>query len=152
LYQEAFTAKPPLAERLGEAGSRYNAACAAALAGCGQGNDAKFLDAEERARPRRQALGWLRADLAAWQELLEKEPQKLHTGVAQELGHWLEGPELTGVRGPEPLAKLPEAERADWQKPWQEVEALRQRARAPAGQGRLLPPLSKCHWDEKGGR
>jgi hypothetical protein len=32
------------------------------------------------------------------------------------------------VRGKEALAKLPKAERADWQKLWAEVEELRQRA------------------------
>jgi hypothetical protein len=35
------------------------------------------------------------------------------------------------VRGPEALAKLPQAERKGWQKLWEEVEALRQRAVKP---------------------
>src|SRR5437763_2953473 len=37
----------------------YNAACAAALAGCGQGKDADQSDEKERGRLRRQALDWL---------------------------------------------------------------------------------------------
>jgi hypothetical protein len=32
------------------------------------------------------------------------------------------------VRSPDALAKLPEAERQEWQKLWQEVEELRKRA------------------------
>src|SRR5215472_4056243 len=43
---------------------RYNAANAAALAGCGQGEDAAKLNDNERTRLRQQALTWLRADLA----------------------------------------------------------------------------------------
>jgi hypothetical protein len=35
------------------------------------------------------------------------------------------------VRGSEALERLPAAERPDWQKLWQEVEELRQRAAAP---------------------
>src|SRR5262249_52830376 len=63
LYQQALAAQPSLAGDL-RAGHRYDAACAAVLAGCGQGNDAGKLDAAERDRWRRQALDWLRADLA----------------------------------------------------------------------------------------
>jgi serine/threonine protein kinase/Flp pilus assembly protein TadD len=59
-YAAAFAAGPP--------DHRYNAACAAALPGCGQGEDSQALGEPERARLRRQALDWLRADLAAWQK------------------------------------------------------------------------------------
>src|SRR5262249_27932774 len=48
-YREAFAEKPQLADDL-NAQFRYNAACAAALAGCGQGKDADTLDAKERSR------------------------------------------------------------------------------------------------------
>jgi serine/threonine protein kinase/Flp pilus assembly protein TadD len=119
-YAEAFTDDPALAEKLGEPASRYDAACSAALAGCGQGEDAKSLDDKERARLRRQALDWLRADLAAWQKALEKEPDKAPAG-GQQLAHWLEDPDFAGVRGPEALAKLAETEREPWQKLWADV-------------------------------
>ena len=39
--------------------------------------------------------------------------------------HWLKDEDLAGVRDPESLSKLPEAERKDWQMLWEEVEALR---------------------------
>src|SRR6185437_8355496 len=41
-YEEAFTQRPELA-RDSRRGYRYNAACAAALAGCGRGKDADKL-------------------------------------------------------------------------------------------------------------
>ncbi|MBV8235060.1 MAG: tetratricopeptide repeat protein, partial [Acidimicrobiia bacterium] len=69
-YRDAFAADPKLAESVA-AGHRYNAACAAALAGCGHGQDAGPLDDAERARWRGQARAWLRQDLAAWAKRLE---------------------------------------------------------------------------------
>jgi hypothetical protein len=45
---------------------RYNAACFAALAGCGHGKDADKLDDQELARLRKQAIAWLRAHLGFW--------------------------------------------------------------------------------------
>ena len=80
-YREAFTEKPQLADDL-NAQHRYNAACAAALAGCGQGVDADKLDAKERARLRQQALDWLRADLKAYQQVLEKSAGKAGPAIA----------------------------------------------------------------------
>jgi tetratricopeptide (TPR) repeat protein len=130
-YTEAFAAEPKLS---GDQPSvlRYNAACAAALASCGQGEDARSLDDKERARLRRQALDWLQADLAAWGRLLEKEPAKAGPAVMQQMQHWKDDADFVGVRGVETLGRLPAAERPDWQKLWQEVEDLRQRAAAAA--------------------
>jgi hypothetical protein len=44
--------------------------------------------------------------------------------------HWQKDTDLSGVRDPAALAKLPEDERRQWQKLWDDVEALRQRAAA----------------------
>lgn len=77
---------------------------------------------------RRQALDWLRADLTAWDKLLDKNPEMAKPAVTQTLTHWLEDPDFNGVRGAEALAKWPEAERGDWQQLWKDVEALRQQA------------------------
>jgi serine/threonine protein kinase/Flp pilus assembly protein TadD len=130
-YAESFAAQPALAEDL-QAGHRYNAACAAALAGCGQGQDAAGLDDKERARLRGQALDWLHADLGAWRRLLEKAPDKARPAVAKQMQHWLGDADFAGVRGEAALAKLPEAERPAWQKLWAEVESLRNSAAGPA--------------------
>ena len=126
-YQQAFDEKPKLADDL-SAQHRYNAACVAALAGCGQGVDADKLDSKERARLRQQALDWLRADLKAYRLVMEKSAGKAGPAIAKQMQHWLQDKDFTGVRDSEALAKLPEAERKDWQKLWEEVEVLRQQA------------------------
>jgi serine/threonine-protein kinase len=119
-YAEAFAAEPKLADDP-RFRNRYNAACAAALAGCGQGQDAGKLDDKERARLRKQALAWLRADLEAWRHLLEKGPDQTRAHVQQTLRHWQQDANFAGVRG-DALAKLPEAERQAWQQLWADVE------------------------------
>jgi serine/threonine protein kinase/Flp pilus assembly protein TadD len=119
-YAEAFAAHPKLADDVRFL-NRYNAACSAARAGCGQGQDAAGLDEAERARLRRQALEWLRADLAAWGQFLEKEPDKARPRVQWALRMWQQDTDFAGVRG-EALAKLPEAERQAWQQLWADVE------------------------------
>jgi serine/threonine protein kinase/Flp pilus assembly protein TadD len=133
-YAAAFAAQPKLADDL-DAQPRYNAACAAALAGCGQGKDADQSDAKERTRLRRQALEWLRADLAVYRQLLEKEPDKAPL-VRGQMQHWQQDKDFTGVRGTAALDKLPEAERPDWQKLWADVAEMLARTenKAPAKQ------------------
>jgi serine/threonine-protein kinase len=138
-YSEAFAAEPKLADDL-NAQHRYNAACAAALAGCGQGVNADKLDEKERARLRQQALDWLRADLKAYRQAMERAADKVSGALAQRLQHWLQDNDFAGVRGPDALAKLPEAEREEWQKLWQEVEALRQRAAKPPAEANPARP------------
>jgi serine/threonine protein kinase/Flp pilus assembly protein TadD len=120
LYAEAFAAEPKLADNL-RTQDRYHAACAAALAGCGQGEDAAKLDEKERARLRQQALDWLRADLTTWGRLLKKEPDQARAAAQQTLRHWQRNADFAGVRG-DALAKLPEAEREPWQQLWADVE------------------------------
>jgi tetratricopeptide (TPR) repeat protein len=123
LYEQAFAADPKLTGDQ-PSGPRYNAACAAALAGCGQGENADKLDATERARLRRQALAWLRAEMAAWQRVLEKQPDRVRPVVGQQLKHWQQDSDFAGVRGSDALAKLPEAERHDWQRLWADVSEM----------------------------
>jgi hypothetical protein len=127
-YGEAFAAQPALAGDL-SAGHRYNAACAAALAGCGQGQGAAGLDDKERARLRRQALDWLTSELQAWHRVLEKEHAKARPAVAQQMRHWLHDTDFNGVRGAEALARLPEAERQPWRQLWADVADTLARAR-----------------------
>jgi tetratricopeptide (TPR) repeat protein len=130
-YAAAFKAQPRLAEDL-QAGHRDNAACAAALAGCGQGKDADQSDDRERGRLRRQAVDWLRADLAAYRRLLEKAPDRAGPAIRERLRHWQQDTNFAGIREAEALAKLPEAERAAWQKLWADVAGLLTQARGKA--------------------
>jgi tetratricopeptide (TPR) repeat protein len=119
-YEEAFTAEPKLAENP-TTGHRYNAACAAARAGTGKGKELAVLDAKDRARLRKQGLDWLRSDLAAWRRLLDEDPAKARPVIVQTMRFWLADTDFAGVRGPEALANLPEAEREAWRQLWADV-------------------------------
>jgi tetratricopeptide (TPR) repeat protein/serine/threonine protein kinase len=127
LYANAFAAGPKLTDDL-QGGHHYNAACCAALAAARQGTDAAKLDDKERARLRKQALDWLRADLARWDKQAEGGTPQAQATVQQTLRHWQKDADLAGVRDAAGLAKLLEAERADWQKLWADVAALLKKA------------------------
>jgi Flp pilus assembly protein TadD len=118
-YSDAFAADPKLAGDM-QAANRYNAARAAARAGCGAGEDGPELDEKERARLRQQALSWLRADLAAWARRLEKDPAQSRA-MRQALRRWQQDADFASVRG-DALAKLGEAERQPWQELWADVQ------------------------------
>ena len=126
LCADAFEVNPKLAEDL-QAGRRYRAACAAALAGCGGGADEAGLNEEERARWRRQARDWLRLDLAAWTKRLDAGPAD-RAEVRKALAPWSAEPDLAGLRDEKALEKLPPAERQQWRALWQEVADLLRRA------------------------
>jgi serine/threonine-protein kinase len=122
LSADAFAAEPKLADNLG-AFYRYNAARYAALAGCGNGEGAAGLKDEERARLRIQARTWLRADLAEWSKRIKGSAAEQNDALKQ-LRHWLEGEDFSGVRESTGLARLPEAERKEWQTLWADVKAV----------------------------
>jgi tetratricopeptide (TPR) repeat protein len=128
-FEEAFAAEPALADDH-QKEHRYNAACAAAMAGCGQGKDAGALGDKERTRLRQQALRWLRDDLKAWQEKLNRDPGKVRTVVVRTLQRWLVDTDFATVRSPEGLARLPETEQQTWQAFWVEVQRLLDQAQA----------------------
>jgi serine/threonine-protein kinase len=125
-YKEAFGAAPQPAE-IKTSEHRYIAARAAALAGSGQGNDAGNLDLGERARFRREALDWLRADLAACEKYAEGKTDEVRANVQGRMRHWKLDPEFARMRGPDTLTELPEEERRSWQQFWEHVEALLRR-------------------------
>jgi tetratricopeptide (TPR) repeat protein len=119
LWAEALDADPKLADDL-RAQHRYAAACAAALAGCGQGRDDPPPDDAARARLRGQALDWLRADLALRTKQLDTDA----TAARNALAHWKVDADLAGVRDPAALAALSGAERDAWRALWAEVDRL----------------------------
>ena len=129
-YADAFAEHPTLADDL-QHQHRYYAACAAALAGCGRGKDGGGLPDKDFVRFRNQALKWLRDDLTAWHKVQDKYGDKARPAFEQQMAHWLEDTDFAGVRGSEALARLPETERKDWQRLWEEVEALRKEAAQP---------------------
>ncbi len=114
-----------------DAGHRYNAACVAALAGCGRGEDGAKLSAEEQARWRKQARAWLRADLTAWSAKLESDRPRFRDLIRQKLAHWRTDPDLEGLRQPGALEKLSADERADSLALWEEIGGLLKRTTGP---------------------
>jgi serine/threonine-protein kinase len=102
---------------------RYNAACAAALAGTGRGKDAASLDEAARAAWRRQSLEWLRADLAARRERADSDPRAFFEALG-----WRTDPDLAGVRDEASLAKLPAEEGDSFRAFWRDVDAIAEAA------------------------
>jgi tetratricopeptide (TPR) repeat protein len=129
LYAKAFTAQAELATDAAKS-HRYSAACAAALAGGGQGDEAANLTAEQKRNFRRQAADWLQADLAVHAKLIEDGKADGVLLTVMRLAHWRTDPDLAGVREPTRLGKLSENERAAWQQLWDDVEKLQKQARA----------------------
>ena len=84
------------------------------LAGCGQGDDALELDDAQRAQLREQALNWLNADLAGWAKVADRPARRAKLSAS--LRQMQLSADWDGVSGPA-IYKLPEAERAGWQKP-----------------------------------
>src|SRR5262249_30063659 len=99
LWAAALDSDSKLAEDR-QAQHRYNAACAAALAATGRGQDEPAPDAATKTGLRQQALGWLKGELAAWESQQEKGPAQARAIVAQTLQHWRQDPDLAGVRDP----------------------------------------------------
>ena len=126
-FADAFRAEPKLAGDL-NAQNRYHAACAAALAAAGRGRDAGRLPERVVLTLRRQALRWLRADLAAYTQLAGRDDPKLRQTIRQRLGHWQKDADLAPVRDAEALNKLPDHERDAWRRLWADVDALRRKA------------------------
>jgi serine/threonine-protein kinase len=131
LCADAFAADSKLADNL-QATHRYNAACHAALAAAGQGEDAGKLDDKERTRLRRQALDWLRADLVLRTRQLESGKPADRAAVQQALRHWQKDTDLAGIRDTAALAKLPAEEQKAFTQLWSDVTALRKKAEEKA--------------------
>jgi hypothetical protein len=130
LWKEALEADPRLAENR-NVQHRYNAACAAALAGCGHGKDDPRPSDEQKAKLRRQALDWLTAELSAWAKLLATANNVQRAAIARTPQHWQLDSDLAGIRDDAELAKLPEPERAAFRKLWADVDALLKKATQP---------------------
>ena len=122
-FAGAFAADEKLADDL-LLGYRYNASCAAARAVGGQGVDGSTLSDDERATLRRQALDWLKADLQAWRDILQSQPDRAGETVTM-LSHWRRDPDLANLREDAALDKLPGDDEAEWDKLWSDVAELR---------------------------
>jgi serine/threonine-protein kinase len=128
-YGDAFAADPKLAQDVPN-GVRYNAACAAALAGCALGKDAEKPGGKERARLRRQALDWLREDLAWWARTIENGTAQARLSARQWLQHSQSDPALAGLRDREALAKRSAQEQRASAQFWADVAELLKKVEA----------------------
>jgi hypothetical protein len=136
LWTEAFAADPGLANDLRTA-HRYDAARAAVLASNSSlGGDATKLDDQERTRIRRQALGWLRADLVLLTGQIDSGLPADRDAAQQALRRWQDDNDLAGIREATALEKLPLEDRSVCEKLWSEVAALEKTALEKASQQR----------------
>jgi tetratricopeptide (TPR) repeat protein len=135
LWDEALENDPTLADDRPRQ-HRYNAACAAALAaassplppgeGQREGSEPPPTDVE-RAAFRNQALAWLRAELDAWTNIVDRDEPPGRPFIMQTLDHWTQDADLVNVRG-EAIDALPESERDGWRTLWADVARVRERA------------------------
>jgi tetratricopeptide (TPR) repeat protein len=115
LYTDAFGADPKLAPAHG-----YNAARAAVLLAAGK--DVRVRpEIEESCHLRELARRWLADHLDVVQKLAASGKTADRERVRAGLVRWLEDPDLAGVRDKSVLEKLPDAERAEWEKLWADV-------------------------------
>ncbi|HZT79881.1 MAG TPA: hypothetical protein VFA26_06655, partial [Gemmataceae bacterium] len=133
-YEDAFKEEPQLAR-----GFRYDAACAAALAGDGKGKDDPPLNDTARTSWRNQALAWLKADLELWGRQVKGGPPAARTAAVRRLAQWQLDPALSSVRG-SAIADLPEAEREAWRQLWADVGILLARVKPPTKEGAPQKP------------
>jgi tetratricopeptide (TPR) repeat protein len=128
-FQQALSidAKAPVQSALGD--SLYATARADVQTAAGQPSDKGRRGEAERAGLRRQALDQLRATLDL--KIKMRNDGKM---LDWSFSTWQTDPALISVRDPAELAKLPDAERDDWQRFWAEVAALP--AADPLEQGR----------------
>ena len=124
LWAEALAADPKLGDDR-QSQHRYNAACAAALAGCrpGQGRPAA-----RRRRPGQaadQALDWLRPSWPPGPAVLGSGTAEARPVVVRKtLQHWKADPDLAGVRDADGPGQAPRGRASLIRGAWAEVQHL----------------------------
>jgi hypothetical protein len=125
MYEGVFKAEPRLL-RLPQQEHLFRAATFAAQAAAGEGTDADTLSDAQRSGLRRQALSWLREDLAGWSRLWEaKSPEAKQ--LPEVLARWQQEPALAGIRDDGPVGRLPADEQEACRALWRDVRALEER-------------------------
>jgi hypothetical protein len=85
-----------------------------------------------QAKLRGQALDWLKSETREWAKFLDSAAPGDRQALLKAISEWETVPTLAGVRTPQALASLPEAERREWVALWAEVKALIERAKGKA--------------------
>jgi tetratricopeptide (TPR) repeat protein/serine/threonine protein kinase len=121
-FQAAFVANPKLTtdpkKRL-----RLLGAVAGVLAAAGKGKDALSLTPDDKSTMRQQALAWLKADLAAWDNLLQLKANNASL-IQSTLKFWKKAGDFASVRDEQELLKLPRRQRPAWRQLWADVDTL----------------------------
>ncbi len=78
----------------------------------------------ERPALRRQALEWLRSDLATFEKAIANQPFFIKQEVKKMLEKWLSSPDLASVRDADELAKLTKGEQQEWNAFWTDVRRV----------------------------
>jgi serine/threonine-protein kinase len=120
-YAEAFRAEPKLAEDMNML-NRYCAASAAVLSAAGKADDGQPQGEAANSVWRKQAIDWLRADLAHWTKQAESGTQEARGLSSQALQRWKADPSLAGIRDLSAVRGLPEEEQKACRAFWAEVE------------------------------
>jgi tetratricopeptide (TPR) repeat protein len=137
-YQQALRLDPRLVAQFRVSANIADATSTALRAAAGQGSEKGRLDESKRTRLRLLALGWLRAYLELAIKLQDSGEQAGWSPAT-----WETDPALASVRDPAELAKLPAAEREQWQRLW--ADAAAHVAADPLGQGRAH--AARRQWD-----
>jgi WD40 repeat protein/serine/threonine protein kinase len=132
IWEDALIADPTLGDDR-EQQHTYNAACAAVLAADGltRQQSEPPLDDESKAKLRRKALNWLKAELAVWGKQLESGPPEDRPFIMLTLQHWQKDPDLAGIRDSALIAKLPLDEQSSLAMFWGDVQALLTKVEIP---------------------
>jgi serine/threonine-protein kinase len=118
IYERAFAMDARLLQTYPH---RYDAACAAAFAGCGKGIDAAKLGDVERVARRDQAHRWLTGVIDHWRGRLVGTDAD---HARQMLARCLQDAWFAGLRGDAALAALPATEAEAWRALWQDLTAV----------------------------
>jgi serine/threonine-protein kinase len=121
LFAEAFAADPKITE---QPGYLYDSAISPVLAAAGRGEDGSRLDERERARLRKQALDWLRADLGLYAKKMEAGKPEDRAAVQDALRKWQEEPDLGSIRDATALNLLSTEEKDAFGRLWADVADL----------------------------
>jgi hypothetical protein len=121
LFAEAFAADSKITE---QAGFLYDSAVSPVLAAAGRGEDGSLLDERERARLRKQAFEWLRADLELYAKKMESSKAEDRAEVQAALRPWQEEADLATIRDPAALELLSAEEKDAFGRMWADVADL----------------------------
>jgi hypothetical protein len=123
MFTEAFKSDHALAGAPGGS-HRHNAACNAALAARGKGQDDPVPDQNARLGLLSLALGWLDEDRTAVERGLAVASPADRFRIVAMLNHWKNDPDLAGLRTARLVKLLPASQQNDCAAFWAKIDAM----------------------------